>query len=241
MKKILLLRFRVVVCVTFSPKETKPTWESIFSRVLMERFEFLFEHSFSKLSFSSPLPPPFSLFPTFSGCSHTHTHTHTQKKKKKKKKKKKIALFCFSFPVSSQGLEKIGRPSLDVSFVLDVSGSMSCSFPDPNDHRSKLSVATDCLTTILGQLREHDTVGVVSFNTQQRTIAPLKSGIKSYREEVVKKLGEIDAGGGTDLSGGLLAGLEMVAEGDGENKRMKRVIFLTDMGLVLCFFCLCVC
>mmetsp|Transcript_5799 Transcript_5799/g.8761 ORF Transcript_5799/g.8761 Transcript_5799/m.8761 type:complete len:725 (-) Transcript_5799:170-2344(-) len=129
------------------------------------------------------------------------------------------------------GLEEIGRPSLEVSFVLDVSGSMSCSFPDPNDRRSKLAVAVDCLTSILGHFREHDTVGVVTFNTQQKIVANLKSGSKDYRDEVVKKLGKIEAGGGTDLSGGLLAGLEMVngTKKDTSNKRMKRVIFLTDM------------
>ena len=63
------------------------------------------------------------------------------------------------------------------------------------------------------------------------------SGKKSYREEVQKKLEELEAGGGTDLSGGLLAGLDMVKEGGGEGgERMKRVIFLTDMGLFFCFF-----
>ena len=114
---------------------------------------------------------------------------------------------------------------------------MSCPFPDPNDRRSKLAVAVECLSLILSQLRERDTVGVVSFNTQQKIIAPLKSGSREYREEVGGKLGKMEPGGGTDLSGGLLAGLEMVEKEGGEGERMKRVIFLTDMGLYFVLFC----
>jgi hypothetical protein len=56
----------------------------------------------------------------------------------------------------NEQLVKQSRLPLDIIFVLDISGSMSCGFPDDSDRRSKLAVAIECLLKTLQKLTTQD-------------------------------------------------------------------------------------
>lgn len=125
---------------------------------------------------------------------------------------------------------KSAREPLDLCFVLDISGSMSSPFPDDSDRRSKLTVALDCLRSILPQLTSDDRVSIITFNTDQHVIYNSNYATKKNKETILKKLNKINSGGGTALARGLAKGFECLKKSalKSENRSL-RVMFLTDM------------
>ncbi len=124
------------------------------------------------------------------------------------------------------------RPAIDIVFVLDISGSMSCTFPDDVDRRSKLAVAKDCITKISEQLTSTDRAAIVVFNTDSKVVLDLHLMTPSFSRKLLKSLTQINSGGGTNLARGLEAGfavLRACPRGDGEEPRLQRAYFLTDM------------
>lgn len=124
------------------------------------------------------------------------------------------------------GMAALGRPPLDLVFVVDISGSMSCSFDNDttgggswgsswnvDDSKSKLGVAKRCMKAIFGQLTENDRVGIMLFNTDTHELLPFTSCGALTRSEVEKKIDDVHAGGGTNLSLGFKAGIDMLAKG----------------------------
>eukprot|EP00808_Paulinella_micropora_P022057 g28019.t1 len=144
-----------------------------------------------------------------------------------------------------KGIDKYGRPALDVCFVVDISGSMSDQLGD-GESSTKLDVAKDCLIAILRQLNPGDRVAVSLFNRAQKNLAPLRPATDSHKKQLIEALGAVYANGGTELGLGLLHGLELLhthaneqAISSGSSKqemqqqlqpaRMRRVMFMTDM------------
>lgn len=126
------------------------------------------------------------------------------------------------------------RQSLDLCFVLDISGSMAMSFPNDSDRRSKLEVAVSCLKSILPQLSSRDRVAIVTFNLGQEVVHHLSAATKKNQKLILKKVDSICARGGTDLSRGLEQGFKTLhsaspASQDSVAGRSKRVLFMTDM------------
>lgn len=125
------------------------------------------------------------------------------------------------------GMAALGRPPLDLVFVVDISGSMSCSFDNDataggsgwgswsvdDDSKSKLGVAKRCMKAIFGQLTENDRVGIMLFNTESHELLPFTSCGALTRSKVEKKIDDVHANGGTNLSLGFKAGIDMLASG----------------------------
>lgn len=108
------------------------------------------------------------------------------------------------------------RMPVNVSFVLDRSGSMS---------GAKLSYTKQAVNFALEHLDCEDTVSVVTFDDQVDTLlSPQKAVNKDQMNMLVRG---IQSGGCTNLSGGLFKGAGLVRE-NLSREQVNRVILLTD-------------
>ena len=148
-------------------------------------------------------------------------------------------------------------PALDVTVVMDISGSMGCAFSNDagacagfgggfgrggfggawggggGGRITKLDVAKRCLLAMAKQLRPDDSLAVVLFNHDQHVLLPLTKASALDQKTFEKNVQSLRPTGGTRLNDGLSAGygvLNASPEGDGAAAtRLRRVIFLTDM------------
>jgi len=130
-------------------------------------------------------------------------------------------------------------PGLDITVVMDISGSMGCQFSNDGDPWSfhgtgptKLDVAKRCLIAISKRLRAQDTLAVVLFNHSQHVLLPLTEVGSLDTAIFTQNVEALIPTGGTRLNDGLQAGytmLDAAPEGSDVVGRLKRVIFLTDM------------
>lgn len=109
------------------------------------------------------------------------------------------------------------RPDAALTFVIDTSGSMS--------EVGRLDLVQDALHTLVDQLRDTDSVAIVSYESQAhvlRDMTPVRS-----RRALHDAIDELEAGGSTNLEAGLVTGYRVAREGfvrDATN----RVILLSD-------------
>ena len=118
------------------------------------------------------------------------------------------------------------RPGLDVTFVVDRSGSMS---------GGPLQAATNAVADVLETLPKEDRSGVVLFDSSVETILEASDGGEvEARKSTADLLRDVRTGGSTFLSGGWTAGanqlsqLSQLASGQDAEGRIRQVILLTD-------------
>lgn len=121
--------------------------------------------------------------------------------------------------------ESFARKPLNVSLVIDVSGSMSAL--DGTD-RSRLEWAKAVSLETLGELEESDLLSVVTFATESEIVLE-PTGV-SDREGIASSLSALTAGGSTNLGAGLSDGLSLAAQAFVEGYE-NRVILISDAGL----------
>ncbi len=109
------------------------------------------------------------------------------------------------------------RPDATLTFVIDVSGSMS----DPG----KLTLVKAALHKLVGTLRPTDSVAVVTFNTEADVLLAMTSA--SRRDTVNSAIDRLTASGGTDLGTGLVTGYETARKGF-RSGTTNRVVLLSD-------------
>jgi Ca-activated chloride channel homolog len=144
----------------------------------------------------------------------------------------------------SSGLERVERPPLNVTVVLDVSGSMGSSFSqyyydqfgtrheveDATDS-SKMAVAREVLQTLTEQLRPDDLLGIVLFNNQAHTVKPLRPVACTDMDAIRSHIAELEQGGGTNMEAGMRAAKQMYDGLDADvraHPRSSRIVFLAD-------------
>jgi Ca-activated chloride channel homolog len=108
------------------------------------------------------------------------------------------------------------RPGLNLSVVLDRSGSM---------HMAKLVRAKEAASLLVRRLGHDDVVSIVAYDQSVDTVAGRMTGAE--REEIVARIDGIHTGGMTNLSGGWLRGRELVAASPVDGG-VNRVLLLTD-------------
>ena len=139
----------------------------------------------------------------------------------------------FASKLDGDGIVKHGRPSLDLSVMLDVSGSMSMSFQDDRDSRNKLNVAKECINGVIDHLYPDDRIALSTFDSSQQTLFDLALATPKNKSNLTKILDKINANGSTDLTSGLSAAFDVLVNASNSQKkgndRMQRVMFITDM------------
>jgi len=135
------------------------------------------------------------------------------------------------------GLATAGRPSISVSLVLDISGSMGSRLQGDEggvDGRSlsKLEAAKRAVFAILGQLGPKDQVGVILFNDRTHELHPTSAADEHTKLAIAQKLADVRPGCGTNLAMGFAAGMSELAKAAAaapEEHAQRRIYFLTDM------------
>lgn len=107
------------------------------------------------------------------------------------------------------------RAPLDVVVVLDRSGSMG---------GTPLASVTAATAQLLRLAGADDRIGVVAFDEQVQLVLPLERHDPDAAGRTVRA---IHSGGSTNLSGGWLKGLEMLATGR-RPEALRRILILTD-------------
>jgi Ca-activated chloride channel homolog len=109
------------------------------------------------------------------------------------------------------------RPSSNLVFLLDVSGSMG----EPN----KLPLVKQSMHMLLNQLTESDRVSIVVYATDTSVWLPPTSGDQKYK--IGSAIDRLQAGGSTNGASGIQLAYQMAQEGF-IKKGVNRVILATD-------------
>ncbi len=108
------------------------------------------------------------------------------------------------------------RQDLNLTFVVDVSGSMK--------DQGKLRTVQDALAVLAGELDGLDRVSIVSYNTDARVELRPTPGDDA---QILDVIDELRAGGSTNVEGGLLAGYDLADEMF-DRDAVNRVVLLSD-------------
>ncbi len=126
-----------------------------------------------------------------------------------------------SITAHRQPARTTSRPPIDISFVIDRSGSMS---------GGKLELAKEAVNLAVKRLNGDDRMAVVVFDDTVQGILPLMPATEPVRIMLEARLNNVHRGGSTNLSGGWLTGCQHLATANppAPAGRLRRVILLTD-------------
>ncbi|CAN5767713.1 VWA domain-containing protein [soil metagenome] len=119
--------------------------------------------------------------------------------------------------VSTKALEPSQRPPAHLVFLVDVSGSMQGS--------DRLPLAQRALRYLVDNLRDGDTVALVTYAGDTRVVLPA-TPIKE-KNRILAAIEDLTAGGSTAMSSGLDLAYREAVKGVG-GKAISRVIVLSD-------------
>ena len=115
-------------------------------------------------------------------------------------KSTRYALLTFIAPEPARAAT---RPPLNVSFVIDRSGSMG---------GSKIALARDAVVQALRMLRDTDRFSVIAYDNEIDVVVPSTHATAEAVRNAAERVKELEARGSTDLSGGWLKGCEQIAQ-----------------------------
>ncbi len=118
---------------------------------------------------------------------------------------------------AAQATWKQTKKPVDVSLVIDVSGSMA---------GEKISSARNSLVQFINLLDEDDRVQVVAFSTSVNTIVQLTS-VGAQRDAVIRRVSGIIEGGNTQLYGATLTAYNDLKNAS-DPKHIRAVVVLSD-------------
>ncbi|MER7481056.1 von Willebrand factor type A domain-containing protein [Streptomyces sp. NPDC126510] len=110
------------------------------------------------------------------------------------------------------------RPPAALTFVIDVSGSM--------DEPGRLDLAKESLSVMTDRLRDDDSVALVTFSDEAKTVLPM-TRLDGNRDEIQDAVSDLDTQDSTNLGAGVETGYETAAEGLREGAT-NRVVLISD-------------
>lgn len=127
----------------------------------------------------------------------------------------KEALLELAFSINKEKLKEKKAKPLNISFVLDKSGSMG---------GESMDLLKKSMLTFIDKLRPNDKVSFVFFDDEQVLAYPQGIAKKNALKDIIYSL---EAGGGTNIYDGLNMGYEQISKSF-DSKSTNRVILLTD-------------
>lgn len=120
------------------------------------------------------------------------------------------------FEMKGNSLQQLERSPINLSIVLDRSGSMT---------GEPLHFCKEAIKFVINQLTEKDVLSVVVFDDQVKTVFGPEKVI--HKDSLKGKIDQIETGGMTNLSGGLIQGCQHVLKKNSK-QFVNRVIILSD-------------
>jgi Mg-chelatase subunit ChlD len=109
------------------------------------------------------------------------------------------------------------KGSIAISFVIDVSGSMTGEF---------LNDTKEALTKSVQELNSGDYISITTFNNDSKNILSNTQITSKNRSEIIQIISELSPGGGTNIGNGLIEGYTQMTKFP--NHCYKRLLLLTD-------------
>ena len=131
----------------------------------------------------------------------------------------------FQVALQSEKREPRDRAPLNITFVLDTSGSMGS--PNWGTGDQPIELERTAVLAVASQLQEGDIVSMVTWSTSQDDILVGHVASGPNDPVVVAAANSFEAGGGTDLYAGLTHGYE-VAEQNYSKDRINRLLLISD-------------
>jgi Ca-activated chloride channel family protein len=128
--------------------------------------------------------------------------------------------WALQIAVTSEAMSASERPPMNVTLVLDTSGSMG---------GESIALLKATSEAIAGSLRTGDTVSMVEWDTSNSW--PLANHRVSGPDDhkLLRAIARLDADGGTDLHGGLSSGYELAAR-TWDPQAINRLVLISDGG-----------
>jgi len=130
----------------------------------------------------------------------------------------KLNIYAMASLQAPVRVEQASRVPIDLTVVVDTSGSMS-------GDRIELTKVTTKF--IVNNLNPGDYFSLVQYNSTVNVDEPLKPIKEGSAKKLEKLIDNLRAGGGTDLCGGLVEGVQVAVSSKSENK-VSAVLLLTD-------------
>lgn len=108
------------------------------------------------------------------------------------------------------------RAPISMAVVLDTSGSMS---------GEKIEEAKRSVLRLLADMRDEDEIALVRYDDRSELIQPL-ARVGNVRSSLTSRVHAIEAGGGTNIPGGLSHGLRAIDEA--AKGRVRRIVLVSD-------------
>lgn len=128
--------------------------------------------------------------------------------------------FTLQIGVSSEEIANADRPLMNITLVLDESGSME---------GQSMAMQKAACRAIAGSLRKGDVVSMVGWDTENAVKMDAHVITAPDDPTLLEQIDALAAGGGTDLNGGLNAGYEL-AHKQYDQTRINRVVLISDGG-----------
>lgn len=128
--------------------------------------------------------------------------------------------YVLQIGVTSEAVTAEARAPMNITLVLDTSGSMS-GLP--------IDLTKAITRTIAGQLQEGDHISIVTWNTSNSVVLPSHAVTGANDPMVLNAIAALEAEGGTDLHAGLVAGYAEAQAGY-DASRINRVVLISDGG-----------
>lgn len=121
--------------------------------------------------------------------------------------------------IQGKEIEKREREPVHLTFLVDVSGSMTAS--------DRLPLAKEALGLLIDELNDKDSVSLVTYAGNTRVVLPSTRVTKVGRETIRQALRELRNGGGTNMGDGMVLAYQEATKALG-GTGSSRVIVLSD-------------